>query len=351
MKISSVRNRDYNQSFNGALNNRALLYGLEKISEHGTTFVAATTLLSATLLRPAAISLTPKVDKENKQYAQVNSICSGVTKFLMVEALALPIENAVKNIDKNPDKFLKQETIETLKTKGKELAQSKDYKFATQLLKLGTGLVTAIPKSMITIALIPLIMDKVLKIKKDEPQKEQKQNLIADNNPNPVFNDMKKISFGAGFSDTASKGVAKIIDAKPFQNYVKTHSVNDTNIARNISMATDLLLTGAFVVRTKKSKKIKEERKNPLIYNNLISTGASLVFGYGIDKFIQKNTKNFIDKFKEANKNNPKLPKYIEGINILRPTIIFAAIYYGILPVVSTFLADKIDKFQSQSQN
>ena len=34
----------------------------------------------------------------------------------------------------------------------------------------------------------------------------------------------------------------------------------------------------------------------------------------------------------------------IEGINIVRPALIFAAIYYGFLPMISTYLAEKIDK-------
>ena len=52
----------------------------------------------------------------------------------------------------------------------------------------------------------------------------------------------------------------------------------------------------------------------------------------------------FVEKFKVLNINDPKVMKYIEGINILRPAIIFAGIYYGILPIFSTYLSEKIDK-------
>ena len=59
---------------------------------------------------------------------------------------------------------------------------------------------------------------------------------------------------------------------------------------------------------------------------------------------IQKTSQKSLNNFIEANKNNPKLLKYINGLNVLRPTLIFAGIYYGILPMFSTYIADKIDK-------
>ena len=89
---------------------------------------------------------------------------------------------------------------------------------------------------------------------------------------------------------------------------------------------------------------IKENRKNPLIWNYVISTAATLGGGYFVDRVIKNNTQNFVDKFAKLNKSDPKLAKYIEGINILRPAIIFAGIYYMLLPVISTYLAEKIDK-------
>ena len=118
-----------------------------------------------------------------------------------------------------------------------------------------------------------------------------------------------------------------------------------------MSIATDVLLTASFVHRTVKSEKIEKERKKALICNNVISTGITLAGGYSIDKLIQKNTNNFIENFKKVNGKNPKLSKYVEGINILRPTIIFALLYYGVLPVFSTYLSDKIDKLTQKTSS
>ena len=88
-----------NLTFTSWMNNRVVLKGLEKISDHGTSFAAATSLVMSLGVRPLAIFATPGVERENKEYASVNSISSGLVKFGLVEAVALPVENAVKRID------------------------------------------------------------------------------------------------------------------------------------------------------------------------------------------------------------------------------------------------------------
>ena len=112
-----------------------------------------------------------------------------------------------------------------------------------------------------------------------------------------------------------------------------------------MTAATDLLLTGSFAVLTDRNKKIKDDRKKALIYNNVISTGITLALGYGIDNVIKNETEKFVNKFKQMNIHDPKVLKYVEGINIIRPALIFAGIYYGILPMFSTYMAERIDKY------
>lgn len=330
MQVNKI-SRD-NSNFTGLLNNKILLKGLEKVSEHGTSFAAGTSLAMSLTVRPFAIHSTPDVEKENKQYAIANSIGSGIIKFGIVEAVALPIENAAKNIDKNPEKYLKSQTIKNLQETSQKLVVSKSYKLSTQIIKLSTGFITAIPKSMLTIALIPVIMDKLFNIRKnDKKQKFEKQN--------------KDIHFTGSINENISKGIGKLIDNIKFQNFVKKHKQEDKNIAKHITAATDILLTTSFAYQTNKSDKIKENRKKALIYNNVISTAITLIGGYGIDNIIKNKTGRFIEKFSKINKGDPKLHKYIEGINIVRPAIIFAGIYYGILPIFSTYMAEKIDKY------
>ena len=315
-----------NPKFTGALNNKFLLKGLEKISEHGMTVGAGTSLIMSLGVRPLAIQATPDVEKENKQYAIANSICSGVIKFGMVEALALPIENAVKKIDQNPRKYLKNSP--------KTFVKSRSYELGTQIMKLGTGLVTAIPKSMLTLALIPVIMDKIFNIRPNDDKKKE-------TSPKPPEN--KDLSF-KGKSPIAA-GIGKVLDNKSVRKLLKKYENQDKDIAKHLSAGTDILLTSSFAWQTNKSDKIKENRKKALIYNNVIATGITLAGGYGVDSLVKEKSAKFVERFAKANKGDPKLHKYIEGINIVRPALIFAAIYYGILPIFSTYMAEKIDNF------
>ena len=321
-----------NPNFTGALNNKFLLKGLEKISEHGMSVGAGTSLVMSLAVRPLAIHATPDVEKENKQYAIANSVCSGIIKFGMVEALALPIENAVKKIDKNPRKYLKNTP--------KKFVNSRSYELGTQIMKLGTGLVTAIPKSMLTIALIPVIMDKIFNTRPNDDKKKE-------TSPKPPAN--KDLSF-KGKSPIAA-GIGKVLDNKGVRKLLKKYENQDKDIAKHLSAGTDILLTSSFAWQTSRSDKIKENRKKALIYNNVIATGITLAGGYGVDRLVKEKSTKFVERFAKANKGDPKLHKYIEGINIVRPALIFAAIYYGILPVFSTYMAEKIDKFIEHKEN
>ena len=333
--------KDYNKknlSFKSIWSNKTVLKGLETVSEHGTSFVAATTFVMASGVRPIAIASTPNVRKENKQYAISNSIASGAVKFAIGLGIALPIENAIKKAEKFPEKFLTKETIDTFKKDSESLEKSRNFKFATQVMKQSIGFITAYPKSVATVALIPVLTDKLFN--KNKNKELNSNQTIKINNYKPSQNP----SFKSGFTDIAAKGAGKILDSKTVQKFSEKFSSKDTDIARNMAVATDLLLTASFAHQTMKNEDIEQNRKKPLIMNTLYGTIATVLGGCAIDEAIKKNTGKFIEKFKEINKNDAKLPKYIEGINIVRPTMIFAGIYYGILPMITTYFADKTDK-------
>ncbi len=320
-------------AFKGALNNKTMLKGLEFISEHSTSFQAGVAFASAMVLRPFAISKIPNAKKENKNYLSANSIASGIIKLGIVEAIALPIEGAIKKIDKNPKEFLKKETIEALSEGTNELIVSKDYKFITQAIKSGANFLSAIPKSVFTVALLPVVMDKIFNKKEKEKTTESKKD---------------NVSFKGRVQNTIAKGIGGILNNEKIQNFAQKNSNNAGNIARNTAIATDIALSCLYSNRIKKSKKIEESKKEVLITNEHISTAACIAMGTGVDEIIKKGTKGLVEKFEEANKNDPKILKYIEGINILRPTLVFALIYYGILPIFSGYLANKTDKEQAK---
>ncbi len=326
------------KNFNGALNNKYLLRSLEAVAEHGASFTAGTSFLMSFVVRPIAINATPNVKKENKQFASTSSFCSALMKLGVVEAVALPIENAIKKIDKSPEKYLNQTTIKNLAEHSPKLIDSKSYRLATQILKLGTGVLTAIPKSMLTVALIPIMIDKLF-----QPQKDKEEHLSYQNSKK------KDLTFTG--NNFITKGIARILNNKHYQNFVTKHKNLEPDIAKHMSATTDIILSTSYGLNAARSKKIKEEQKRPLIFNSIIGTGITLAGGYPLDSLIKKQTQPLVAKFIEANKNSSKLSKYIEGINIIRPALIFASIYYIILPMLSTYLAEKTDALLPRSES
>lgn len=300
-------------------NSKILKKTLEFASDHTALFTASASFALSTIIRPAVILATPKTDKENKQYAFTKSLASNAVGYLLMLIASLPISNAIKNIDKSPEKYLKANTIKNLQGSSKTLCGSKRYQFATQLFKLGLGILIAVPKSILTCSMIPPLMSKIFKKK-----------------PENSHND---ISFTG---NPISKGLGKIIDTKAVQKMSK--KFHNTNFELHMMSLTDSLATTAFMVSASNSKKIKEERKKALIYNAGISTCLSITGGYILDKILKKPTEKFIKNFTEANKNSPKLDKWLEGIRILKPVLILGTIYYVFIPLISTFMADRFSK-------
>lgn len=335
MQINSITNKVFS--------NKTVLKGLEKISEHATSFAAGASLLMSLGVRTYSIYKTPDVEKENRFYAMANSITSGIVKFGIVEAVALPIENAVSKIDKNASKYLKDTTLKNFNP------QTRSYKFITQIIKLSTGLFTAIPKSMLTIALIPVVMDKIFRYNPLNDIKKAAEEFHNKTETAKFFHELKnqgkEPAFTGKIGDKIAIGISKIIENKKVQKLAQKYEMEDEDIYKHITAMTDVLLTSASVWQTNKSQSIKENCKRVLNYNNIINTAITILAGYWVDDFIKNRTSKGIEKFKEIHKNNPKLPKYLEGINIIRPTIIFAFIYYGLLPIFSTYTSEKLDKF------
>lgn len=320
MKVNYQNNRDI--SFNGFYNNNALKKGLEFAADNGTLFCATTTLaLSA--IRPLSILATPKTDKKNKQVASSKSIMSSVNGYIIALACSLPLSKAIKRIDKNPKKYLSQSTISNLKESGKTLAESKAYSMATQLFKLGLGFLIAAPKAVLTALGTPYILKLF-----DKKNPEQENFEIKGKNTN--FKGKRDFS----------KKIGKIINNKKFQNFVKENK--DSNFPLHIVAMTDTFSTSVFVQQTLVNKKLKEKDKKPLIYNSIIATVLSITSTYLVDYLTKGQTDKFIQKFTEANKNDPKLAKYIEGIKIAKPMLIAGLLYYIAIPVVSTFMADRV---------
>ena len=320
MKINQIQN---SQTFKGIYNNKLLLSSLEKISDNSASFISGVSFLSATFLRPLAISATPKIDKENKKFFSVDSFSSALMKLVIALCVSAPIEKSVKFVEENKNELLSNETLKRL--------SDKDLKFITQIIKQGANIIASIPKSILGVALIPVLLDFV-KLKKDDKNNTLK-NIES-------FSNFKNATSFRG--NKINNFVTSIIESKKVQDFALKNSINDKNISRNVSVLNDILLTSTSALALCTSKKIDKERKKPLILNKIISTGISIIAGCSLDILAQKLGNGFVEKFKTVNSNDKKLLKYLEGINVLRPTLIFALVYYGAIPSVSAFVSDRL---------
>lgn len=320
----------------GIYNNKLFKKGLEFAADNGALFSATTALALSTIARPIAIMATPNTDKENKKYACAKSISSSAAGYLLMLCASMPVAKAIKKIDTRPAKYLKNSTINALKDGEKDISKSKAYMFATQLFKLGIGFVIAVPKSIMTCALIPPFMAKFFPKKADDMKDKPKRS-------NNHFG--KNVSFTSAYNsgiEGLSKGIGRIIDTPYVQRM--SNKLQNSNIEQHIMSMTDGLITAAFIQQTRKSKRIEEKRKKPLMYNAAISTGLCIAGGYALNRAIKKPFDKFVEKFSQVNKNSPKLEKYIEGMKVVKPAFILGGIYYIAIPLISTFLADRIDR-------
>ncbi|MBR2429990.1 hypothetical protein IKB17_00815 [bacterium] len=319
MKVNCQNNNDI--LFKGFYDSKALKKCLEFAANNGTLF-AATTSIALSGIRPLVILATPDTDKKNKQIACAKSLTSTLNGFLITLACSRPLSNAIKKIDINPKKYLNEDTINNLKDNESLVTNSKSYKMITQLFKLGLGFLIAVPKSILTAFCTPYMLE-IFNI-----DKKEKNNLK--NGKEVIFQGKDKLPSKIG--DIINKN-------KKLQNFVTKNK--DSNYPLHIIAATDTLSTATFVKQISKNKNFEKKDKKPLIYNSIISTILSIISTYIFDSLTSKQTNNFIDKFKQINKKDPNLSKYIEGIKIAKPIAIAGVIYYIIIPILSTFLADK----------
>ena len=309
-------------SFKNIYTNKAFKKGLEVAADNGALFGAAATV-AFSVARPLSIWLTPKTDKENRLLAISKSLSSSIINFLLTLGITLPLAKSIKKIDKKPDIYLNKETIKFLKDTSKNLYESKGYTFATQLFKLGIGVLIAIPKSIMVAAGMPYISNSI----EDRTNIKDKSSTIC---------------FEGKPVDKLAKKIGKTIEKKGFRNFIEKYK--DTNFPMHIVAATDAISTAAFIHQTQASSKIKEDRKNALIYNSVIATTLSIGAGYILDSLLDKPTEKFIEKYKIANKFDKNLKKQVQGIKIAKPFLILGSIYYILIPFISTFLAEKADK-------
>ena len=343
MKIERIRhsavNKNNNLSFKGFYNNKLLKKSLEFSADNGVLFSGAACVILSSVFRPIAVLLTPKAKKEDKQYTCARSITSGLLGFVVMAAISTPIVKAVNNIIKNPSKFLSEKSIKALKGGAKSLDKSGAFSFATQMVKLGSSVLTSEPKAYLSCALVPPLMTFLFNT---DPHPNDKKAKTDNKNSKTIKVGNSTITFkgrlGQAVTNGLSKGIAKFFNWEPLQKF--SEKFKDTNLAQHMFSLNDIYLTALFIKYTSRNKDIKEDRKKTLNYNAGLVTGLTIPVSYGISKLLNKQTDKFISNLKLVNKNDLKLDKYIEGVKIAKPALIMGSLYYIVAPVVSTLLAD-----------
>lgn len=296
-------------------NNKTLLKSLKFVSEKSPVFTTGASLLFQTTLRPISTLLAPKTDKEDKKISFVKSLSSALTGFLFMSLVSNPFSKAVKNIDKNPEKFLNKDTIKNLLNGLDNVTASKSYKFLTQLFKLGLAFILAYPKAILNNTIIPPVMDKI-----------SEKNNKDDKNPS--------------FTGKIENIIANTINNKTMQKIAK--KAEKTDYTTHLIALGDIFSTLAFTSITSKNKKLNNHQKKVLNYNALTSTALCLLLGYGLNYATKKPMDNFLKNLDKFQKNSPDLAKYKEGANIVKSSLIFGTIYYGLIPIVSTYLSSRM---------
>ena len=318
--------------------NKNTLKVLKYASDNPALVEKAAVFALSTIIRPVSVLMTPKTDKREKQYMFAKSVASGVLSYSLTSFLFKPISKSMDMIAKEPEKYLNKETIQTLKTAGRTLENSKPFNFLKQSVKYTPAIISIFPKALLTMALItPIIeiaFDKKFKIEKPKFElfKLKSDKLSKDN---------KKQSFKG---ERLARAIAKPLNNKSVQNFALRHQ-NSEFFMKMISLK-DMIATGVFALLTQKSKRIEEKNKKPLIINSFLSTALAISGGYAVDKLTKNSMDKFLSRLEQANRGDKNLPKYIEGAKVLKPIIILGVLYYAVVPSLSTFLSGKIAHFK-----
>lgn len=168
---------------------------LEYAEDHPISCNALFSLILAGVCRPLTIMALPDEisgkNKKDKMNAAAHAVASGVIGFISSTIIMSPFDAAMKKVKADPAKWLgigkKAESyLGDLRAKG--LTKTPKFKNVEKLIKMGPDIVIGIPRSMITIALIPPILKYVFGMdpKKDK-LKEKEVKTENQNNENLKF--------------------------------------------------------------------------------------------------------------------------------------------------------------------
>ena len=314
---------------------------LHSVDKNEAFYEATVALVVAGLLKPICVLAMPGAEREDKEMAATKNAVSAGIGFLLSNLILSPCSNAVNRITKsfnttNPTKYVKDKQYINALTEEALVGSAKSTlgdSFKSSFKKFADIGVSPL-KAGVTIALTPIVLN--LLFKKDEKKKAKKMKPI-DNpiNKMAVMNSIRmdstnkteevSPSFKGNLNQPSFKGdkvsetieiasevvkkkgllgqakdlytnalgepiarlFGKAATTKPAQWIVEKASHFDKVSPRWSDLAS-VAITFFYVNNTRKSKKIDEERKLPLMINNVMVTAASSLAAFLIDKYTDK---------------------------------------------------------------
>jgi len=303
---------------------------LEYADAHNQTANALVALITAGMVRPTLTMAIPGMkDKRDKIYSAGQAVSSGFLGFGVTMALTKPLDDALKKVKDNPEKYnctflanmnkkIKQLEEASKGATGKELKSlEKQKKTLDLLVKNIPEWAICVPRAMLTIALIPLILKYVFgltktpKNKPAEAQQAEFNNLQAGKDINKFLdnnqNNAKKLNFNGkipeaavetvvnagknknagGFYDKftdfiANKFTSPVINSKKLQN-ISDKWKDSEFLFNHVSTVTSMVISGVYMQRTLANKNLEDDKKKVLAVNQGLTFAISTTLSYLID--------------------------------------------------------------------
>ena len=161
-----------------------------------------------------------------------------------------------------------------------------------------------------------------------------------------------QVSFGKGYSEMVndalhlSGGFEKLSKAKPIQKFAQFLSTK--NAFTHLLVMDSALISGTYMLRTAKNKKIPKDQKPAMLINDALVWGFSTTCTYLLDSKLNNLAEKTIDRFVKANKGSTHvmehLDDYVKGIKNIKSLVVAGFIYRYVGPVIMTPIANKISK-------
>lgn len=153
-------------------------------AENSSAFNAASSLIMAGVLRPAAIMALPAKDeqaKKNKGNAAAHAIASGLISFVVTSIAMKPLADGIKKLTafENVRNYLPQKLIDNMYKPSShvqgEMVLNQFGKNAKKVMQFAPDIILAIPRALLTSKLSHTIEDILFKKKSNKKETEQPQ--------------------------------------------------------------------------------------------------------------------------------------------------------------------------------